>query len=108
MEKDQKEQAEKKIARAERYAKAIANWCYRAFMIVLFSIDLLLIIVFGIQCWKEFIEGDAWMPYLIIEILGFIGVPPMLLAKDSPCHKCICRYRDKIYGRLYSFFLQHD
>lgn len=108
MEINQRNQAEKKIARAEKYANVIADWVYRAFMTVLFLIDLLLIIVFGIQCWKEFIEGDAWMPYLIIEILGFIGVPSMLLAKESPCRKCICRHKDKVYSRLYTFFLQHD
>lgn len=108
MEKNQKDQADKKIARAERYATTIANWCYNALMAILLLADLLLIIIFGIQCWKEFVEGDAWIPYLIIEILGFIGVPSMLLAKESPCHKRICRYRDKIHSRLYSFFLQHD
>lgn len=65
-------------------------------------------VVFGIQCWKEFIEGDAWLPYLIIEILGFIGIPAMLLAKESPFHKWICHHRDKIYSRLYSFFLKYE
>lgn len=108
IEKEQKDQADKKIARAERYANTIAKWCYHALMAILFAADLLLIIIFGIQCWKEFIEGDAWVPYLIIEILGFVGVPSMLLAKESPCHKCICRYRDKIFSRLYSYFLQNE
>lgn len=108
IEKEHNDQTAKKIARAERYAKIFADWCYRTCMVILFLADLLLVVIFGIQCWKEFVEGDAWLPYLVIEILGFIGIPSMLLAKGSPFHKFICRNRDKMYSLMYSFFLQHD
>lgn len=108
IEKDRREQLDKRIIRAEKYAKTLSDCCYYAFMVIVLSIALLLVVVFGIQCWKEFIEGDAWLPYLIIEILGFIGIPAMLLAKESPFHKWICRHRDKIYSRLYSFFLKYE
>ncbi len=108
MERDKKEQMNRRIARAEKYAKMASDGLYCAFMIVLLLCDLALIIIFGIQCWKEFVEGDAWLPYLIIEILGFFGVPPMLLAKGSPCYKWICRCKDRVYSKLYSFFLRYE
>lgn len=108
IEANEQEQTAKKIMRAEKYAKKFSNWFYYIFVAFLLLIDLALVVIFGIQCWKEFVEGDAWLPYLIIEILGFVGVPPMLLAKESPCHRWICRNRDKIYGRLYSLFLKND
>ena len=88
---EQKKQVETKVARAEKYAKKISGWCYYVLMVVLSLIGLLLVAIFGIRCWKEFVEGNAWWPYLVVEILGFIGVPSMLLAKKSPCHKWICR-----------------
>ena len=108
IEMEQKKQVETKVARAEKYAKKISGWCYYVLMVVLSLIGLLLVAIFGIRCWKEFVEGNAWWPYLVVEILGFIGVPSMLLAKKSPCHKWICRRRDKIYSHLYSCFLQHE
>lgn len=108
MERDKREQTERKIARAEKYAKTASNLLYYSFMAVLLLIDLVFIIIFGIQCWKEFVEGDAWLPYLIIEILGFLGVPTMLLAKGSPCHKWISRCKDSVYSKLYSFFLNYE
>lgn len=108
MESDKIKQTTKRVARAEKYAKAVSDWIYCAFIVVLLLIDLAIIIIFGIQCWKEFVEGDAWLPYLIIEILGFFGVPPMLLAKGSPCYKWICRCRDSAYSKLYSFLLRYE
>ena len=108
IEASKQDQMTKRIMRAEKYAKMLSGCVYCAFMAVLLLIDLVLIIIFGIQCWKEFIDGDAWLPYLVIEILGFFGVPPMLLAKGSPCHKWICRRKDKVYGKLYSFFLRYE
>lgn len=108
MKQEQQNYADKRIARAEKYAITVSNWCYTALIVILIVIALLLIAVFGIKCWREYIEGDAWAPYLLIEILGFIGVPTMLLNKGSRCRKYIGRFRDNIYSRLYSFFLQHD
>ena len=108
MERDKKEQTARKIARAEKYAKTVSDLLYYTFMAVLLLVDLMFIIIFGIQCWKEFVEGDAWLPYLIVEILGFLGVPPMLLAKGSPCHKWICRRKDSVYSKLYSFFVSYE
>lgn len=108
MKQEQQNYADKRIARAEKNAITVSNWCYTALIVILIVIALLLIAVFGIKCWREYIEGDAWAPYLLIEILGFIGVPTMLLNKGSRCRKYIGRFRDNIYSRLYSFFLQHD
>ena len=108
LEDDKKEQISQKIKRAEKYAKKGSEWVYHSFMAAVLLVDVILIIIFGIQCWKEFVEGDAWLPYLIIEILGFFGVPSMLLAKGSPCYKWICRCKDRVYSKLYSFFLSHD
>lgn len=108
MEKEKKEQIAKRVARAEKYAQVLSDGIYCAFVVLLLLLDVVLVIIFGIQCWKEFVEGDAWLPYLFIEVLGFIGVPPMLLSKGSPCYKWICRCKDRIYSKLYSFFLQYE
>jgi len=108
IEDNKKAQIVKRITRAEKYAKMISDGLYWSFIVLLLLIDLVLVVIFGIQCWKEFATGDAWAPYLVVEILGFFGIPPMLLAKGSPCYKWICRCKDKVYGRLYSFFLRYE
>lgn len=108
IEKNQNEQRSRHIMRAEKYAKTISNWIYYAFMAVLLLANAVLVIIFGVRCWNEFVEGDAWLPYLIVDVLSFFGIPPMLLAKNSPCNKWICRQRDRVYSWIYSRFLSYE
>ena len=100
-----KEQNDRKVMLAEKYANVASHLVHCLLMGGLFLVNLVLIVVFGVRCWNEYVKGDTWLPYFVVEMLSFIGVPMMLLAKGSPCNKWICRCKDRVYSRLYSFCL---
>ena len=103
--KDEKAKQDR-IRKAEHNAQAMSKWLFYGMFAVLFAIDLVIVGIFGIHCWKEYSAGNSWLPYLFVEALGFLGVPALVLSKKSPCYKAICRFRDKAYSKLYTYFLE--
>ena len=108
IEKETKAQLAKKIMRAEKYANNISRMVFYLLQTVIWFAGLFLIAVFGKRCYMEFIDGNAWLPYLLIEILSFISIPAMLLSKKSIFNKIIFRLRDKVYSAVYSCIISKD
>lgn len=95
----------KRIMLAEKLATIVSQTVYYLFLSVLLLVNLGLMAIFGIRCWNEYVKGNSWLPYFIVELLSFFGVPSMLLSRRSPCNKWICRFKDKVFSQLYSFIL---
>lgn len=96
-----------KIHRAEKHAHKLSQTAFYMMIGLLFALDMAIVLVFGIHCWNEYCSQNAWLPYLIVEVLGFTGVPALILSKSSPLYKAICWSRDRIYSKAYSFFLDN-
>lgn len=108
IENDKKDAIAKKVERADKYARRISNALYALACVLLIAATVTVAVIFSIQCYREIIQGDMWIPYVVVEALGVVGVLALFAGKKSPGRICACRQRDKIYSWFYSYFLKRE
>lgn len=93
------------ISKAKERATSFSKRVFIGLQILLWIITISLVVIFSVHCYTEYITGGSWLPYLIIDCLSFIGLPPLLLSHKSPCFKLILKIKDFVYAKQYSKWL---
>lgn len=110
-ERKAKEARDKELATKKRsaYAEGKAKRARSMTLQILYTFSaifaLALVLIFGIKCFQLYINEGAWLPYLIVEIVAFVGIPPLFVSKKSLCNKFINRISDQVYMHVYSKYI---
>lgn len=94
-----------KTEKIENIASSISKKLKKLITILFALAATTLFVIFAIQCYRNYIIGSGWLPYAIIEVLAFVGVPAIFLSPKSFLNNFISRVCDSIYTKIYSYLI---
>lgn len=113
-EKTAREALDKAMEKKRRYdrAEGKAKWARNITCWLLYILALIcavaLMLIFGIKCYQVYVNDGAWLPYIVVEIVAFVGVPLLFISKKSACSKLIHRISDRVYTWTYTKQVQKE